>query len=377
MHSPCSAVSPCGGVAQRCAPCRATATLSLAAGSQLHCLRWSPDSRLLAASFKLTRLPKSASTANNFVSVYSTAGTQLASSLASLGTAAAPPAGIWQDYYGTRWGHRWSPCSQLLAGFRGAAMVVLDARSCSAVAVLEIETLLRGAPMCGLWGNFCWKPGPAGELVVCLDTVSVQTMVCWSPATRSLRWERSAPFGACDRGPPVYGALGSAAGLITRPNGFQEVCIYLPWNVVPRPSGARSGGQLVGTGLHIHGWAPDHVEFSPDGVILAVCSTEARGQTMQDLRACVTLHLLHWRTGQQLNKVATFHDLAGMDFSSGYGQLYEMGLKALGMPELAIELAVFWASTGRAVHVGWRLLSKGTTPTSYSASLVVALDKRG
>ena len=337
---------------------------------QFEHLLWAPSSRLLAVSFTLTSAPSSV--ANNFVSVFDFGGAPVSSRL-TRSTRAAAATSLrmvlrWQK------GFEWSSNSLLLAGLVGQAVQVLRARDCSVLAVLEVQMLLR-RPLVGGGGIFFdWLPAPAGSLVLRVDTEREQGTGFFSPASQQLSRASHAPFSiAC--GEPVWGALGSAAGIAGGPGGAGEVCIWLPWDVVPRASGVQSGGVRVRTGVHLTD--PRHcqhqLQFSPCGTLLAVAHTSM--QTHDPPVLDFGLRLLHWRSGKQLAQYSSGVSMAAVDFQEGAASPL-LGLSPEACMQLVLTLRVSWASSGTAVQVALHTHSTAVPSNGVSAVLLVALDGR-
>ena len=343
-------------------------------------LSWFPNSQLLAVCFSL-RGASNTSANNSFVQLHDTSGACTATCLTRARRRAAASranfTGAWSR------GFEFSADSSLLAGIMGTDVVVLDVRDCSIVASLGLETLTRGpVPEGTLYRWFNWVPVPKGDLVLRVDTESVQTQACWSPVTRELSWSR-APLGLIARGAPVWGALGSAAGLKLVPGSGGEsfeVCLWLPWTAVPRSSGVRSGGQVVNTGLRLGSvYCPDQLRFSPDGTLLAVAASDMLvrpGQAPE--HNGLAIWLLHWRTGEVLQKVSLAIELAGVDLGQAnpYAEntdLHLLGVMARQQERMAVEQQVSWSASGRAVHFGWHLVSATRSKNSLSANFVVVV----
>ena len=338
--------------------CRPTAQLALEPGSDLLSLRWSPTSAAIAVCFRLTGMAKTP--ANHFLAVYDLTGACTGCTLSQARRAAAACTttclfGCWRQ------GFAWNSAGRLLAGFFGTALIVLNARDCSVVAAVEVQAVLRGGVPNALYGQLDWMPGHSGDLVVRLDTAAVQTMACFSMATQQLRWESHAPCGTgFAGGAPVWGALGSAAGLSNTGKDLQ-VILWLPWTCVPRPSGARSGGQVVRTELCIPNTSSAYelLCYSPDGTLLAVAATATDCPLT---KADLSVHLLHWRTGQQLQHISITQSMAGL--ASG----------ASGWLPLRIKHMLQWAASGGALYVGRNVCHEHNSAAQVTAHLTLRLE---
>ena len=259
-----------------------------------------------------------------------------------------------------------------LAGIVGSAVLVMRAPECSVLASVEAHTVLQG-PLAGkVRAAFSWIPAPGGSVVVRVDTDSSQNMAFLSPATKQLSRSDHAPFGTTRNGAPVWSALGSSAGLVPQRDGSFEVCMWLPWDCVPRASGKQSGGVQVRSGTKINAFTQSWnlLRFSPDGTILAVVDT-ANGLTQTAMaRSCnLTLRLLHWRTGAQLSSCSADFDMAGARFTP----LRVPGRDRHGF-QMGFGVRVLWATNGQAVHVGFQVYETGDEGNGISSNMVAALD---
>ena len=277
-----------------------------------------------------------------------------------------------------RQGYQWSPTGTHLAGILTASVLVLNAHDCSVAADISVPSVLIGrAPLDYLFGQVDWVGPKSTDLIVRMDSAHVRTMACYSLATQQLRWESHAPCMPGVQGAPIWSALGSAAGLEGTLGQPLRICLWLPWSVVPRPSGAQSGGQLVRTGVRLYHFAAhtgEQLAFSPDGLLLAAASAHT---VPSPSHVGLAVHLLHWRTGEQLQRISWTQSLTGLSLTHNAPEPAQQA--ADGHPPITtgVRQLVHWASSGGRVHVGTQVHHEfdELKAVAVSSSLVIALDK--
>ena len=324
-------------------------------------IAWSPNSQCLALTFRAHTDPPELG-----VHVFSGVGGALDCASITLPSSAA--SGLQRSLDLQPRCFQWSPDSRHVAAWVGDALVVLSAADCSMVATLPALSLLGGSlPAASCSYLHCsWSPGPgAPRLVAYADRA--KRLSIFTLDGQQLRKESTPVFGSS----PVWSALGCATYLVPSPAcsccsgsfhtmATSEVLIWLPWYAVPRPSGSRSGGQIVRSDVHVQNGAS--LSWSPCGTLLA-----AGHACLEDAGTLkLMVDLLDWRTGRRL-QLCNFR-LPGPD-------LYEpsvCGPMAHSSGSLAFDVHTSWAGSGKAIHLGVEI-STEHGGTNTLCSFVTAL----
>ena len=307
-------------------------------------LAWSPDSQRLAITFRVQQ------SRVRGVHIFSCIGPRVQRTTSCQ---PCPPGSVaWLGLDLQPQTFQWSPASTHVAAWVGDALVILAASDCSVTASLPVSSLLGSSTVpAGCTYVHCnWLAGPGrGRLLAYAEQTKYVTI--FSLAGQQLRKESTPIFTSS----PVWGALGCAAYLTPA----NEIVLWHPWYCVPRPSGARSGGQIVKTAVYVQD--DGALCWTPCGTMLALSVVHIEVTT----KVRIGVGVLDWRLGKRLQLCSAAVPAINMYESS------LCGLVAVPGGAMQFDLHLSWASSGTAIHLAADISTKQSGTIAFCSFVAV------